>query len=132
KGDPFQAGDKNRVSSWAEFLVPDTAESLAFYDHPFFGKFPAITRNRYGQGTLTYEGTVLSDELQKKVLLDVLKRASLTGPDQGTPASVRVKHGIGNSGKKIHYYLNYSGQTQTLNYPYADAEDILTHKAVAK
>ncbi|MFN8009337.1 MAG: beta-galactosidase [Terriglobia bacterium] len=132
KGDPFQAGDKNRVSSWAEYLIPDTAESLAFYDHPVFGKFPAITRNRYGKGTLTYEGTVLSDELQKKVLLDVLKQAHLAGPDQDTPASVRVKHGMGNSGKMIHYYLNYSAQTQTVNYPYADAVDVLTRKAVAK
>jgi beta-galactosidase len=36
----------------------------------FFGKWPAITRNEYGAGTLTYEGTYLSDELQRRVVQD--------------------------------------------------------------
>jgi beta-galactosidase len=106
KGDPFGAGAENRVSEWAEMLLPDTAQSLAFYDHPFLGRYPAITRNRFGRGTLTYEGTVLSDKLQEKVLLDVLENAGLSGPDQALPANVRVKHGVNRSGKTIHYYLN--------------------------
>jgi beta-galactosidase len=40
--------------------MPDTAKPLASYDHPFFGKYPAITRNRFGKGTLTYEGSRIS------------------------------------------------------------------------
>ncbi len=131
KGDPYQVGDQNRVSVWAEFLIPETATALAYYDHPFFGKYPAMTRNQFGQGTVTYQGTMLSDQLQKSVLLEVLKQAGLTGPDQELPAPVRVKHGRGNSGKLIHYYLNFSGENQAIKYSYAAGLEPLTAKPVS-
>jgi beta-galactosidase len=131
KGDPFHAGKDNQVTDWAEMLTLETAQALAYYDHPFFGKFPAITRNAFGKGTLTYEGTVLSDTLQSKVLLDVLQRAGIAGPDQSLPPSVRVKHGTNREGKPIHYYLNYSGNEQTFNYPYRVGTDLLRQSAVA-
>ena len=63
KSDPFHAGTDNTVSEWAEMIVPDTAKGLAYYDHPFFGKYAAITRNEFGKGSLTHEGTVLSEKL---------------------------------------------------------------------
>jgi len=132
KNDPFQTGEENTVRAWAEFIIPEKATALAYYDHPFYGKWPALTRNSHGKGTLTYEGTFLSDKLQEKVLLDVVKLAGLDGPDQQLPAPVRVKHGAGNSGRNIHYYLNYSGQTQTFTYPYAGGADILTRKPISK
>lgn len=130
KGDPFGVGQDNKVSDWAEMLLVDTAQPLAYYDHPFFGKYPAITRNRYGKGTLTYEGSVLTDKLQQKVVLDVLKVAGLSGPDQSLPASVRVKHGVNRSGKTIHYYLNYSSEPQTLEYSYGAGSDLLKQTVV--
>jgi beta-galactosidase len=132
KGDPFKVIDDNRATTWAEFLIPETAQALAFYDHPFYGKYPALTRNKYGKGTLTYEGTVLSDKLQEKVLLDVLNLAGLAGPDQQLTGPVRVKHGLDNAGKNLHYYLNYSGENQTFTYPYANGTDLLTRKPVEK
>jgi len=132
KGDPYKAGDENKVSAWAEFIIPETATALAFYEHPFFGKYPAITRNKYGKGTVTYEGTVLSDRLEEKVMLEVLKLAGLTGPDQELPSSVRVRHGVSDSGRNLHYYLNYSGEEQSFTYPYEAGVDIVTNKSIGK
>lgn len=131
KGDPFHAGADNKVSDWAEMLILDTAQALAQYDHPFFGKYPAITRNSFGKGTFTYEGTVLKDKLQAAVLLDVLQRAGLTGPDQSLPAPVRVKRGINRDGKTVHFYLNYSSEPQTIRYMYAAGMDLLTERLVS-
>jgi len=131
KGDPFRAGDENKVSDWAEMISLDSADALAYYDHPFFGKYPAITRHAFGKGSLTYEGTVLSDALQAKVLLGVLQRAGLTGPDQKLPASVRAKHGVNRNGRKIHYYMNYSSQEQTFAYPHGAGTELLTQTAMA-
>ena len=130
KDDPFHAGDENRVTTWAEMLILDTAKALAYYDHPFFGKYPAITQNTFGKGTLTYEGTVLSDKLQGDVLLAVLQKAGLTGPDQSLPAPVRVKHGINRKAKTLHYYLNYSSEPQTFSYEYGAGSEILQQIAV--
>jgi beta-galactosidase len=132
KDDPFQTGADNKVSEWAEMLIPDTAKPLAYYDHPFLGKYPAVTRNSFGKGTSTYEGTVLSDKLQQSVLLDVLKQAGLAGPDQGLPLPVRVKHGSNRSGKTLHYYLNYSNDSQTLSYAYRSGMDLLSQAAVVQ
>ena len=131
KGDPLGAGAENKVSDWVEMLSLDSAEGLAFYDHPFFGKYPAITRNRFGKGTLTYEGTVLSDKLQEKVLLDVLQGAALAGPDQALPASVRAKHGMNRNGKTVHYYLNYSSESRNFSYPYGAGSDLLSESSIA-
>jgi beta-galactosidase len=130
KGDPFHAGSENKASDWAEMLITDTAKALAYYDHPFFAKYPAITRNSFGKGTLTYEGTVLSDKLQQSVLLDVLRQAGLTSSDQDLPAPVRVKQGSNRSGKALHYYLNYSNDPQTFSYAYGSGTDLLTQTAV--
>ncbi len=126
KDDPFKAGPENKVSAWAEMLILEGAQPLAYYDHPFFGKYPAITQNHFGSGTLTYEGTVLSDTLQTKVLFNVLQMAGLTGPDQELPATVRVKHGTNRNGKTLHYYMNYSSDSQTFEYPYKPGEDLVT------
>jgi beta-galactosidase len=128
KDDPYHAGAENKVSQWAEFLQLETAKPLAFYDHPFFGQWPAITRNHYGFGELTYEGTQLSDELQAKLVRDCLTSAGLItsfSNSQPLPPSVHVKHGINRSGKQIHYYLNYSSTPQTVPYTYAPGHDLL-------
>jgi beta-galactosidase len=131
KGDPFHAGTDNKVSDWAEMLILEGAQPLAYYDHPFFGKYPAITQNQFGKGTLTYEGTVLSERLQEGVLQQVLKMAGLTGPDQQLPPAVRVKHGLNRDGKALHYYLNYSSNPQTFQYPYGAGTDLLTEAPMA-
>jgi hypothetical protein len=85
--DPYHLGSDNKVTNWAEMIVPDAAKALACYEHGFLGKYPALTRNQCGEGALTYEGTVLSDKLQRAVLLDVLKDAGIVTPDQNLPPS---------------------------------------------
>jgi beta-galactosidase len=132
KGDPFHVGEENKVSTWAEFLQMETARPLAFYDHPFFGSWPAVTSNKFGSGTLIYEGTVLSDKLQQAIVLDALREADLTGPDQRLPSSVRVKHGVSHDGRKLHYFLNYSSSPITLAYSYPAGTDLLTGQSLAQ
>ncbi len=132
KGDPFHVAEKdNRVSTWAEFLQPTTAKPLAFYDHPFFGRWPAITRNSYGSGTLTYEGTMLSDALQQQVVIGALRDAGLAGDAAMATGPVRVKSGTNRSGRAVHYLLNYSNDAQTVPYAFSRGQDLLTSKAVA-
>ncbi len=129
--DAYDVGDQNKGSVWQEFLVPDTAEVVASFDDPYW-HFPAITRNKYGSGTLTYEATFVTDTLQREVIRDVLKRVGLTGPDQNLPEAVRVRHGRNSHGKVLHYYLNFSGKEQTVSYPYGNGTDLLTSNSVSR
>jgi beta-galactosidase len=132
KGDPLHVGDAdNKVSYWAEFLKPEHAKPVAFYDHPFFGKWPAITENQFGSGALIYEGTYLSDSLQKAVLLDALQKAGLSGPDQSAPPGVHIQHGVNKFGKRLDYYFNYSANEVKPKYTYAAGMNLLTGKAIA-
>ena len=129
KPDPFGVGEQNKGAVWEEFLIPDTAQVLASFDDPYW-HFPAVTRNRHGAGTLTYEGSYLTEPLQREIIRDVLRRADLTGPDQNLPAPVKVRHGRNGQGKLLHYYLNFSGEEQSFSYPYGKGAELLTNSSV--
>jgi beta-galactosidase len=129
--DPFAVGEDNKGSVWQEFLVPDTAEVVTSFDHPHW-HFPAITRNRHGRGTLTYEATVVTDALQREVVRDALKRAGVSDVDQRLPEAVKVRHGRNRAGKMLHYYLNFSREPQSVSYSYRDGSDLLTNSFVRR
>jgi beta-galactosidase len=131
KDDPFHVGAANQVSFWAEFLMPEHAKALAYYDHPFFGKWPAITENQYGQGTLVYEGTFLSNALQTAVLRREIEKDGLGSSDQQLPAAVHVQHGVNRMGHRLHYYFNYSAATVEAAYHYGAGTNLLDSKAVS-
>lgn len=132
KGDPFHAGAGNQVMYWAEFLMPEHAKALAYYDHPFFGRWPAITENQYGAGTLLYEGTYLSDELQRAVLMHALERVGLAGPEQQLPSAIHVVNGHNGLGNGLHYVFNYSGQPVSFTYAGPAGRNLLKGDNVGK
>ena len=130
--DPYHLGADNQVQYWAEFIMPEHAKAVAWYDHPFFGKWPAITENEFGTGTLLYEGSYLSDKMQTAVLRGVLEKVGLTGPDQQLPPTVHVQHGVSRMGKRLHYYFNYSSAEVKVSYSYATGINLLDGKSVAQ
>jgi beta-galactosidase len=134
KGDPFHVADANanQVRYWAEFLMLEHAKAVAYYDHPFFGQWPAITENEFGSGTLLYEGTYLSDTLQTAVLKGVLDKAGLTGSDQKLPSAIHVQHGVNRQGKHMHYYFNYSAAEVRAIYAYGTGTNLLDGKSVGQ
>lgn len=123
--DPFGVGTANKGSVWEEFLIPDAAQVLASFTDKYW-HFPAITRNNYGKGTLTYEATVVTDELQRAIVRDAVKRAGLTSPDENLPEPVRVRHGRNSANRQLHYYFNFSSDPQSFTYPYGAGSDLLT------
>ena len=132
KDDPFHVGAENKASYWAEFLMPEHARPIAWYDHPFFGKWPAITENSFGSGTLLYQGTYLSQKLQTAVIESALQKAGLAGPDQQLPAGVHAQHGVNRMGKRIHYYFNYTSAEAKVSYGYGAGTSLLDGKTVVK
>ena len=130
KDDPFHAGADNKVQHWAEFLQLDTAKALAWYDHPFFGRWPAITANQHGAGKVVYEGTYLSDKLQKAVLQSSLQELGMWAPERQLPASVHERSGVNGFGRAVRYYFNYSGAAVNFNYRHQAGVDLLSARRV--
>jgi beta-galactosidase len=130
KGDPFGVGAENRAFVWVDMLLVETAKPLAYYDHPFFGKYPALTRNAFGKGTVTYQGTVLSQALEEKVVAAVLKTAGIA-PEAGLPPKVRVRQAVARDGKALRFYLNFSDEPQSFAYAHGAGMELLSGKPVA-
>ena len=114
--------DKNYIEKWMELLEPVTAKVLAYYDHPAWGKYAAVTENAYGKGVATYIGCLPSQAITEKILEHAVKDAGLWGPDQALKFPLIVKSGTN------HYYFNYSAQPQQLVYPYQAGTFLLTGK----
>ena len=129
--DPFDAMADNRASVWADMILPETAKVLARYEHPFFGKYPAITRNEFGKGTVTYEGSFLSDALQQKVVRFVLEQARVDLGDATLPRPVRARQAVGRDGKPVRFFLNFSAEPQTFRYGHRAGTELLGGKPVA-
>ncbi len=131
KDDPFDVGyEKNKVNTWAEFIIPEKAKPLAFYDHWFFGKFPAITINDFGKGALLYEGCMVSDSIQEKILLEAINRAGIRTPDQNIHWPLITKSGTNDGGNIVRYYYNYSSQPATVLYPYKGGTELISGEKV--
>lgn len=132
KGDPFQVGaEQNQVHTWMELLTPTTAEVLAGYDHPHWGKYAAITQNEYGKGKAIYIGCMTSEAVMEKILEHAVKQAGLWGADQELRFPLIVKNGVNELGRIIRYYFNYSDSPAAFNYRYPAGKELLSGEPVA-
>jgi beta-galactosidase len=131
KDNPFGV-DQNVAKDWMEFLIPVTAKPLAYYDHPFFSNYPAVTINEYGKGTLLYEGSVLSDGIQTKIIKDAVERADIQDPDHRFSWPLIAKSGKNAFGKEVHFYYNYSSSEMALEYPHAAGTELVSGMPVKR
>ena len=133
KDDPFQVGsENNKVNTWMELITPTTAKVLAYYDHPVWGKYAAITQNKYGKGSATYIGCLTSNPVMEKVLADELKNTDLWGEAQKLYFPVITKEGVNQRGKTVHYFFNYSAKPVIVNYTFHNGHELLSDKTVVQ
>jgi beta-galactosidase len=131
--DPFKVGnERNIAKDWIEFIKPETAKSLATYDDPFFGIYAAITENKFGKGSFIYEGSLLTDDIQSKIVLNKALEIGLIDKDRLLTYPLVMKYGTNDMGKTIRYYLNYSNLEQSFVYTFNKGIDLLTNKELKK
>jgi beta-galactosidase len=127
KDDPFAVGpEQNRVETWMELITTEAAEVLATYDHPHWGAYAAITRNRYGKGTATYIGCLVSAAVMRKVLEHTVKHAGLWSVNQDVAFPLITRSGSNAQGNTIHYYFNYADAPSSIRYPHLAGRELLT------
>jgi beta-galactosidase len=120
------------AKKWAEMIIPEKAQTLVSYNDPFYGKYAAVTQNQFGKGSLTYQGTMLSDEMQLKLFKTILSESGPFSPNEEVVFPVVVKSGRNNLNKQIHYFLNYSGVEKTVKYNFEDGQNLLSEKLISK
>lgn len=133
KNDPYQVGkDQNKIHTWMELVTPKTAQVLAYYDHPQWGNYAAVTQNQFGKGFATYIGCMTSSKLTEEILKQALKKSNLWGTEQQLSFPTILKTGKNQQGKMIRYYFNYSATPQKAQYVYKNGTELLSNKAVAQ
>lgn len=132
KDNPFDvAPEDNRLTNWMELLIPDQeTEVLAYYDHSYWGKYGAITQNRYDKGVATYIGCLPSDAVVAELLNSVVKKAGLWGENQEISFPLITRTAINSNNQTIHFYFNYSVNKQVLVYPYSDSIELISAREV--
>lgn len=133
KDNPFGVDERdNTASYWMELITPTTAKVLAYYNHPAWGKYAAVTQNNYGKGLATYIGCGLSNAVNGKILENVVKKAGLWSDTQTLSYPVITKTGINNQGKTVRYFFNYSDKPVTITYPFRSATELLSGNKVSQ
>ncbi|GAB3026380.1 beta-galactosidase [Spirosoma pulveris] len=133
KGDPFGVGSSNnKVKGWMELVTPTTAKVLAYYDHPVWEKYAAVTQNTFGKGMATYIGCWTEGAVTEKILADVVKKANLWGDAQSLYFPLITRQGTNEQGKTVRYLFNYSAKPAKVTYPFASGRELLQGGTVTK
>lgn len=121
-------GTSYPVSYWMELLTATTAEIVASYDHPYWGKYAAVTYNRYGKGSAAYIGCYFDENYLEQVIRYVLEKADISVPEIRFP--IICKQGVNDEGKTIRFYFNYANTPNTFLYKMESGTELLSGRRI--
>ncbi|MFK0110557.1 beta-galactosidase [Streptomyces sp. NPDC091217] len=116
------------ATRWADGLGVTDAEVLVTYDHPHFGRWPAVTTRRHGSGRVTCVGTVPGRELGR-ALAEWLAPSPAHGW-RDLPVPVTATTGTSPDGRRVHIVHNWSWEPASVPVP-AHLTDVLDGTSLA-
>ena len=120
---PLQLGASAAGTRWVDGLTVTDADVLATYEHPHFGRWPAITTRSHGNGRVTTVGT-LPDPTLARALAEWLTPVARSGWIE-VPESVTVTTARCLDGRTAHFVHNWSWDDTALVAP-VDLDDVLS------
>ena len=118
------------VKYLAELLIPDKAESLAEYEHKYWGNYSGITRHKYGNGTAYYIGCYTDKSVLKDIYEKAFADASIPVPDLRWPVTIKNATSVDNT--QLHFILHYSSEEREITCPYESAADLVSETSYRK
>ncbi|WP_405958264.1 beta-galactosidase [Streptomyces phaeochromogenes] len=122
-GGPLDVPEGATATRWADGLTVTDAEVLATYDHPHFGRWPAVTTRRHGSGRVTTVGTVPGRDLARALAAWMAPASHSVWQD--LPESVTATTGTSPDGRRVHIVHNWSWEPASVPAP-VDLSDALT------
>ncbi|MEV8098444.1 beta-galactosidase [Kitasatospora sp. NPDC085879] len=126
-GSPLTLPAGATATRWVEGLTAVDATALVEYDHPHFGRWPAVTTRRHGAGRVTCVGTVPGRDLARELAAWLAPVA--VGGWHGLPESVTATTGTAADGRRVHVVHNWSWQPAEVRTP-AGLTDVLDGSAL--
>ncbi|MFJ2439518.1 beta-galactosidase [Streptomyces sp. NPDC087658] len=119
-------GPGARATRWADGLTVAGAEVLAAYAHPHFGRWPAVTTHRHGEGRITCVGTVPDPAFAKALLRwAVSVDGAADGPWRLPHPSVTSTGATARDGRRVRFLHNWSWDEVPVSLP-APVHDALS------
>lgn len=113
-----------RAEGWLDELELEGASPLAYYDHHFFGRYPAVTSHHFGAGEVTYVGTLPNASLGRSIASWVLDRAGVSPLGDGLPEPVRVTRAAAPTGERLWFLTNWSSAAHRVPSPVAGVDKL--------
>ncbi len=126
-GGPLDLPERATATRWADALTVADAEVLVGYDHPHFGRWPAVTTRRHGAGRVTCVGTVPGRDLARALAEWLTPTARHAWRD--LPATVTATTGTAPDGRRVHIVHNWSWQPASVPAP-VDLSDALNGESL--
>ncbi|TRO59379.1 beta-galactosidase [Streptomyces sp. IB201691-2A2] len=130
-GGPLDLPEGATATRWADGLTVTDADAdadvIVTYDHPHFGRWPAVTTRRHGEGRVTCVGTVPGRDLARA--LAVWTAPAPRSAWRDLPASVTATTGTSPDGRRVHIVHNWAWEPTGVAAP-MDLSDALDGTSV--
>ncbi|MCW2804600.1 MAG: beta-galactosidase [Propionibacteriaceae bacterium] len=113
--DDLMLGPDAKATDWIDFLVDQGAKVLAQYDHPHFGRFPAVASTEHGSGRVTTVGTLPNPVMAADIMRWLVPEARAGWGE--VPASVTISSATNAEGGRLHVLHNWSWDACTVATP---------------
>ncbi|WP_406052494.1 beta-galactosidase [Kribbella sp. NBC_00889] len=129
------SGLEGHATRWAETLLVDNADPVAWFTHPAGAQRPIVTTKRWGEGRVTYVGTVPDPALARAIAAlparsrpaegdaspvpaTSTERAAGEGsPWSGVPEAVTALSAVNRVGERLWFLHNWSGDAVVVEAP---------------
>ena len=130
----FELDDAAFARLWLDGLISQGAEALAYYKHPRFGDFPAVTTRLHGEGRVTVVGCVPSPGLAKSVVRWAAPEGQASRLVGAVERPLSVSSGVLPGGRRVWFLFNWGwgAHDVTLSLPVTDTLTGTAHEAGTK
>lgn len=110
------------VENIAELVFAQDAEVLSYYQHKYWDRYAAATRNHYSLGRAYYIACMMERSVLGRILLEAAADAGIITEAMDFEWPVIVRSGVNEYGSRIHYVLHYSEEERDIVCPYEATE----------
>ncbi|UZX03296.1 beta-galactosidase [Arthrobacter sp. CDRTa11] len=110
----LELGDASYARLWVDGLILQGAETLASYEHPRFGDFPAVTTQIHGAGRVTVVGCVPSPGLATSLIRWAVPHAPESRLVGEVQRPITVSSGSLPDGRRVWFVFNWGWDPQTV------------------
>ncbi|MGL5258833.1 MAG: beta-galactosidase [Lachnospiraceae bacterium] len=114
------------VTYFAELIKARGAKIEEHYQHPYWKKYAAITKNTYKKGVAYYIACYFSKDILKEILVEALEQKGIYLQKEQWP--IVKKCGYNLEGNMIEYVFNYSMNETNILCDMKQATELLTNK----